>query len=137
MKLSNVSIDGVQFETGEWVDTIPEMDDLRLKVRGIGNGDWRRLASKLNAAVPRDKKRGNIVDPETQDVILSTLLLDTCLLDWDGVTEDDDTVIPYSKAKATMLLTNPDFRRFRDAVLYAASLVGDITATAKVAAKGN
>jgi hypothetical protein len=125
MKLSNLAIDADAHEQGEWVSDIPEMGDLKLKVRGIGNADWKRHQSKLFAAVPREKKRGNIIDPDSQDAINTSCMLNTCLLGWDGLTDDDDKPLPYSKETAKKLLEDPSLRRLRDAILWAASTVGD------------
>jgi hypothetical protein len=138
MKLSAVAIDPVAHEEGEWVDNIPEMGDLRLKVRGFGNSDWRRHASKLSAAVPREKKRGGIVDdPQEIDRINTSCLVNACLLDWSGLSDDADQPLPYSKAKAAELLNDPSLRRLRDAVLWAASTVGEQLAASKEAIAGN
>jgi hypothetical protein len=137
MKLSQVTIDASAHEQGQWIDDIPEMGDLRLRVRGIGNADWKRHASKLASAIPREKKRGGIIDPEAQDSIATTCLINACLIDWDGLTDDDDKPIAYSKAKAKELLEDPALRRFRDAVLWAANMAGDSTAAKKEDVAGN
>lgn len=137
MKLQDVVIDSILVEQGEWVENIADMGDLRLKVRGLGNADWRRLSAKLSAAVPRDKKRGGVVDSDEQDKIIATCLRDTCLLDWANLTDQDDKPIPYSKAKAGELLNDPDMRRFAAATLWAASMVGDGKQAVNADALGN
>lgn len=137
MKLSQVAIDASAHEQGQWIDDIPEMGDLRLRVRGIGNADWKRHSSKLATAIPRENKRGGIVAPEAQDTITTSCLINTCLIDWDGLTDDDDKPIPYSKEKAKELLEDPALRRFRDAVLWAANVVGDSALAKKEDVAGN
>lgn len=127
MKLSDIEVDPVRIEQGEWVSDIPEMGELRLRVRGIGNADWRRIQSKLQDAVPRQHRVGNRIDPVEQDRIVNICLQGACLLDWDGV-EGDGEPLPYSKEMAAELLTNPKYRRFRDAVLWAATVVGEAVA---------
>jgi hypothetical protein len=129
MKLSDVAIDFNRVEQGEWVDNIPEMGDLRVKVRGVSNADWRRLQSKLIQAVPRNKRVGGQIDPEESDRITSVLLLETAVLDWSGIEDDSGNSVPYSKEQAREIVTNPTHRRVRDAFLWAASTVGDAITT--------
>jgi hypothetical protein len=76
-------------------------------------------------AVPRKKKLGGRLDPDEQDRIISSCLLSACLLDWDGLEDDDGKPLPYSKAMAQKLLTEPQYRRFRDSVVWAASIVAE------------
>lgn len=128
MKFNSVKVDASKIETGEWISGIPEMADLELKVRGLGNADYRRQQAMLLKVVPRAKRRGGAVDFDETDRITSTLLLDTVLLDWRGLEDDAGAPIPYSKDFARTLLFEPIYRRVRDAVLYAASLVGEAAA---------
>lgn len=125
MKLSDLKIDAEKFEQGAWVDDIPEMGGLRLKVRGLGNTDFRKTQTRLTEAEPRQyKPRGRLL-PERQDAITAICLLDTVLVDWDGLTDENDQPMPYSKEQAKVLLTEPAYRRFRDAVVWAASVVAE------------
>ncbi len=125
MKLSDLASDPVATEQGEWVDTIPEMGDLRLKVRGIGNADWRRIQTKLIDAVPRSKRTGTRIDPEEIDRITTVCLHQACLLDWDKLTGDDGKPLAYSRDFALELLSKPEYRKFREAVVWAATVVGE------------
>src|SRR5919206_1518829 len=100
MKLTDFEIDVDKLEQGDWVENIPDMGDLRLKVRGSGNSDYRALQQKLLRAVPRGQSRDGRVPPEVSDRITATLLLETVLLDWDGLVGDNDEPIPYSKEMA-------------------------------------
>lgn len=133
MKLSDLSIDPVRFEQGEWIGEqygtpIPEMGDLCVLVRGLGNADWRRMQQQLMAAVPRGKKTGGVIDTEEVDRINSTLLLKTSLKDWSGIEDASGNPVPYSEAQAQEILTNPEHRRVRDAIFWAASIVGEARA---------
>lgn len=125
MKLSEMKIDADKFEAGAWVDDIPEMGDLRLKVRGIGNSDFRAMQARLMEAEPRKYKVGGRLAPERQDVVTAKCLLHTVLIDWQGVLDDDGQPIPYTKELASEILTKPEYKRFRDAVTYAATVVAD------------
>lgn len=130
MKLSDIQRDVAVVEAGRWVDHVPGMGDLRLRVRGRENSDWRRLESALLAAVPRGLRDNGRIVPEESDRIISVLLRDAALLDWGNLTDGDGQPILYSKEAATKYLMEPDFRAFRDAVLWAASVVADGTAAA-------
>lgn len=131
MKLSDVSVDPKRVEQGEWVGEkygmpIPEMGDLCVNVRGIDNADWRKLRNKLIAAIPRNKKVGGNVDPDESDRITSTLLLETCLVGWEGILDETtEQPVAFSKEQAREVLFNPAHRRVRDAILWAATTVGE------------
>lgn len=125
MKLSEIKIDPKKFEQGDWVGEIPEMGELRLKVRGIGNSDFRRMQSKLTEAEPRKYRVAGRLPPERQDAITAQCLLHTVLIDWDGVQGEDGQPLPYSEELARDLLTKPEFKRFREAVAWAANVVAE------------
>ena len=137
MKMSELAVDADRQENGAWVDDIPEMEGLRLKVRGSNNADWRRLQARLMDAVPRKKKIGGRLDPDEQDRIMSSCILSCCLLDWDGLEDDNGKPIPYSKEMAKKLLTEPQYRRFRDGVVWAASIVAENTVVEQEETAGN
>lgn len=137
MKISEGKVDGNKVENGAWVGDIPEMEGLRLKVRGQQNKDWRKLQTKLLNKVPRKKKLGGQLDQEEADRITRLLLLETSLLDWEGLEDDNGEPIPYTKEMAEKLLTDPDYARFHDAVEYASRRVGDQAAEDVKEAAGN
>jgi len=131
MKLADIEQNPIAIEQGDWVDNLPEMGNLRVKVRGVNNSDWRRLWAKLVDAVPRNKREGNKPSTDELDRINTICLRDCSLIDWDGL--DDG---PYSKEMANTLLTDPKYRAFRDAVFWAATKVGEtVAANADIAAK--
>lgn len=138
MDLNDISFDPTQLEAGAWVQDIPELGNIRIKTRGLGNTDWRRLAAKLSLAVPRSKKDGGgmITDPEERDRITTECLIQAGLIDWDGLTADG-APIPFSQAKARELLSDARFRRFRDGCIYAAGQVAEGFGDAAEAAEKN
>lgn len=123
MKLSELKIDRARVETGEWVDNIPDCGDLRIRTRGLNNADYRSLQQRLQGAVPRKERRKGL-NPETSDRIMRQCILQTCLLEWDCLT-DGDKAIPYSPEKAAELLNDPEYRPLLDACFFAAATVGD------------
>lgn len=138
MKLSQAVVNVAAQEQGAWVGEkygtpIPELGDLCLKVRGLGNADFRKLQNRLVDAVPRKKRIGGRVAPDEQDRITVICLRDCCLLDWenvegDGVVGEVGKPVPYDKKAADMLLSDPRYSRFRDGVLWATGVVGDTEA---------
>jgi hypothetical protein len=110
MKISELEVDQKIVEEGHWVSNIPELTGVRLKVRGSNNKDWRRMAQRLINAVPRKLRANGMLDPDEADKISATILLNTGLLDWEGIENDDGTPIPYDKKKAAQYLTGERFR---------------------------
>ncbi|WP_232629163.1 hypothetical protein [Methylobacterium sp. Leaf118] len=137
MKLSSLKVDASAIEEGQWVGNIPEMGDLEVRVRGLNNARYRRLQTKLIDAVPRAKRQGGRMDPDEQDRITATCLNATVLLDWRGLEGEDGQPLPYSKDLASTLLSEAEFRRFREGVIWAASQVGEEQAEAERADEGN
>lgn len=132
MDLNSIAINHVAVEQGAWVGELPGMGELRLKVRGIGNADFRTMQNRLIAALPRAKRS----DSAELERVTSECLLKTILLDWEGL-ESNGQPVPYSQDLAKDLLGNPKWVRFRDAVAYAASIVADEDAEALESDTGN
>lgn len=120
MKISELEVDQKIVEEGKWVSNIPELPGVRLKVRGSQNKDWRRMAQRLVNAVPRKLRVNGVLDPDESDRISATILLNTGLLDWEGIEADDGTPIPYDRKKAAQFLGG---ERFRAGVQFACDLV--------------
>jgi hypothetical protein len=136
MKLSDIALDSERQEKGAWVGDIPECGELKLLVRGVNNSDWRKLQSKLIEAIPRKKRTGRL-DVDEMDRVQSTCLLNTCLLDWSGVEDDQGNALPYTKELAHKLLFDPQYRKFRDGVVWAATVVAEQTAEDQTEIVGN
>jgi hypothetical protein len=73
--------------------------------------------------VPRDERDrvGNITT-ETATRITGEAMLGTILIDWDGLT-DGGKEISYSDELAKVWLTDPEYRPFMEAVVFAANVV--------------
>lgn len=123
MKLSSIKVDSALIEQGDWVDGIPDLPGIRIKARGTNNVDYRILEGKMVREIPRTQ-RAEGVTPDHQDRIAGRLLLDTVVLDVEGLTEDDGvTPIKYTKELGAKLLLDPDFRVFQAGAAYAGSVV--------------
>lgn len=124
MKLSAIKTDPDRIEGGGWVDDIPNLPGVRIKARGIGNKDYRVLEGKLLRALPRGLRTGGI-DPEDQDRITGRLLLETVVLDVDGLTDDAGAPLVYSRDLGEQLLLDPAYRVFQAGASYAGAFVAD------------
>lgn len=131
MKLSAIKVDSAVIEQGDWVENIPDLPGVRIKARGTNNAAYRLLEGKLVREIPR-VQRAEGVSPVDQDRIASRLLLETVVLDVEGLTEDDGvTPIPYTRALGETLLFDPDFRVFQAGCAYAGSVVAQRQKAAK------
>ena len=94
-----------------------------LRVRGLNLPAYRDMQSKLYEFVPRQFKRGGRVATSYQEKVTNQCLVAHILLDWKNV-NDGEKDVPFSKEMSHELLTKPEYRAFRDAVIWAASTVG-------------
>ena len=123
MKLSSIQVDSALAEQGDWIENIPKLQGVRIKARGTNNTDYRILESKLVREIP-ETERAEGVGPVDMDRIASTLLLETVVLDVEGLTEEDGiTPIKYTKELGRELLFNPDFKAFHEACAWAGAAV--------------
>jgi hypothetical protein len=85
--------------------------------------NYRILEAKLVREIPRTERVEGL-SPEEQDRIASTLLLETVVIDVDGLTEEDGTTpLKYTKDLGLQLLFDPDCKVFTAGCAYAASVV--------------
>ena len=138
MKLGSIKTDLVKVEKGMRIESIPDMGDLVLIVRPIGNPDYRRVYGQFVDATPRDKKRGGqVTDYETKQQIAGRALADTVLLGWENLTDDDGNAIAYEAALAKTYLLDPEMVAFRDAVSWAATVAQEQSVGTAEANSGN
>jgi hypothetical protein len=125
MKLSAIKVNSALAEQGSWVDSIPDLPGIRIKARGANNSDYRVLEAKLVREIPRaDRLEG--LKPADQDRIMGTLLLETVVIDVEGLTEDDGkTPVTYTRELGQQLLLDQDYRVFRAGAAYAGAIVMD------------
>lgn len=135
MKLQKINVESV--ETGAWVGDIPDMGDLRIRTKGLNNAGFRKLQQTLIAAVPRQDRHKGRIAPAKLDEINASCLLNQALLGWENLEDENGQPVPYSKEQAKVYLTDPAYRAFYDAALYAATIVGEEQAEADKADEGN
>ena len=121
MKLASLKIDSSKLQQGAWVGDIPGLGDIRLRVRGIGNDDYRRRQAELTAALPRHMRK----EPAEQDKVMNTLIVETLLEDWEKVEGDDGKPLPFTADATLAILEDPDMRVFSDGVIWAAMAVSE------------
>ena len=124
MKLSEIAVNIDAIETGRWVSVARFMPGVRLKVRGLENTDYRRLREKLVSSIPR-AERIKGVDTLAMEAISGRLLAETVLVGWDGIEGDDGAPLAYSKDRALQIISDPALVTFRNAVEWAAGVVGE------------
>lgn len=124
--MSDILIDCEAEAEGRWIGEIPDMGDLELLVRGFDCEAARRvrenrLRSWLRGVHPHSPLRE---PPQyVRDQAVTVSLQQAILLDWRNLTDKGEAV-PYSPEMAGRLLTEPQWRPFRLAVIWAADLVG-------------
>lgn len=122
MDIQSLRKDSALITEGQWIDTIPNMGDLRLRVRGASSPRVVAVRARKQRAVPRNERlRDGSLTVETTIRIETEVLHEAVLLDWDGLT-DGGKPVKYDPALAHEWLTNPDFRDFADAVVWASQV---------------
>lgn len=135
MDIKSLKRDVAASTEGAWVGEIPEMGDLRLRVRGENSPKVAALRARKLRAVPKSK-RGRDGMPVFSEMVRVTaeVLHEVVLLDWDGLTCDGKPV-KFDPDLALQWLTDPDYQEFADAVAWSAKVVanGDANRTEDIA----
>jgi len=119
MRLDQVTVDLTKVEQGVWIDSIPGMADLRLKVRPLNNPDFQRMQDRMISTALRGSRNGKDIPFDARENIVSKCLHETVLMDWSNL-DGADGPLPYSRELALDLLQKPEYRLFREAVAWAA-----------------
>lgn len=135
MDIKSLKRDVAASTEGAWVGEIPEMGDLRLRVRGENSPKVAALQARKMRAVPKNK-RGRDGVPVHSELLRVTaeVLHEVVLLDWDGLTSDGKPV-KFDPDLALQWLTDPDYQDFANAVAWASKVVanGDAERTEDIA----
>lgn len=129
MKLSNLKVDINAIENGTWVGDIPNLPGVRFLVAGMESKAYRKAFSKaLRTNTTRRERASGNLEADRIQALQRELVAKHCLLDWDGVEQDDGTVVPYEPKLAHELMTDPQYLPFQQGVFYAVNLVdsGDV-----------
>lgn len=122
MDIQSLKKDSAAIAEGQWIGEIPNMGDLRLRVRGASSPRVVAVRARKQRAVPRNERlRDGSLTVETTIRIETEVLHEAVLLDWDGLT-DSGKPVKYDATLAETWLTNPDYRDFADAVVWASQV---------------
>lgn len=120
MKASKLAIAPEAIEGGIWIDKIAGCGDLRLKMRGRNNPDWERAYFEKVQAIPQHLRSNGLSDEDRRRIELECLI-ETALVDWGNLEDDDGSQIPVSRAME--MLQEPRWYILRRAVENASSEV--------------
>lgn len=136
MDITGLKRDSAKVEAGQWVGDIPDMGTMKVKVRGLGSNAYEQVLTRKRRALDRTEKQADgSPTPEALDRIMGEAIHDAVLLDWSGL-EDAGKAVKYDEDLALTWLTDPDFRPFKSAVIWAALQVDNAKAeTAKALEK--
>jgi hypothetical protein len=125
MKLNSLKADLQREEEGDWIE-ITDLPGVSLKVRSITSKAYSMALSTLTQKLSR-RYGQRPIPPEESLKENGKLLARHILLDWKGIDDDDGkTPMPFSPALAEEVLSNPEFRKLANAVVWAANRVADI-----------
>lgn len=115
---------------GKWVENIPGMGKLRVKVRGMKSNAYREKLTELSRAVPASERNadGTLI-PSVAIRVTGQSICEAVLLDWDGFTKGAEP-LPYDKETALMFCTDPAYEAVLDAFVWAAGVVDNEKAVA-------
>lgn len=125
MKLSAFEVNPARVDDGAWVKSIPGAPGLRLLVRGINSLACEKARARVRAEIYLEK-RGNLDDADLRRI--EDAALAEALLGWEGLEDDDGTPIPYSRDLAVSLTGDRRYMEMREAVDFAARIVGRASA---------
>ncbi|WP_157113129.1 hypothetical protein [Bradyrhizobium embrapense] len=124
LKLSSMRADSQKEREGDW---IPALDidaggAIKWFVRSTNYAPFRIARDAIAAKLAR--KHGDSVPDEILADAYGELAVEHLLLGWDGLVDDDEQDILFSKEKATEILTDPEYRYIRGSIYAAAMRVG-------------
>lgn len=123
MDISNLKRDLTSREEGEWVSDIPNLGEIKLKVRGLNSSTFRTLYAKKEKALPMTERLADgSPTAEANKSIVIDCIAEGVLLDWEGFTSEGKA-LKFSVDTAKKYLKDPNFELFADAVTWAARVV--------------
>jgi hypothetical protein len=130
--VNDLAVDVDRGEEGAWIENIPDLFDIRLKVRALDCADAQRIRQEIERVTPQVV----LDDPKTQDMINRRILTDAILLDWANIS-DGPTPVPYSIEAARRLIDNPQMKKLRRGISWAAMQVANLAVERAKADAGN
>lgn len=121
MKISQIKKAGTAINEGAWVDNIPGLPGVSLKVCGNANPKARTIAAEMISNLPRGKR-----NHEDLAKIERRQIAEVLLVDWKGIQDNEGNDLPCTPDNIAMIMADDDLAVvFTEAVNYAANQVGD------------
>ncbi len=118
MKLSEASTNVSLEDDGVWVTMTGGWE---AKVRSTSNINFRRMQQKQMAAHRKTFARGQALDPALEDQLALKRIVETILIDWRGLEDENGTPIECTKENAYKILGDRQYRHMLDDISDAAS----------------
>lgn len=119
-----MKVNSAAVQSGRWVSIGKYFSGVEVKVRGFKNKDYQRELLRMMSDVPLADRVKIASDPEFSDKLDIELAASCILLDWRGLEDDNGEPLAFSRDKAFEILSDPDYIEFREAVDFAAKIVG-------------
>ena len=106
-----LEIQGVRVELGGDSDVW-----FRIKRSGGANKDYDREVARLSKPLQKELRRGNLDNETAEQKIILPAYINTCMITWGGIKDDDGNEIPFSRQACRELFDEfPDiFAMLRD-----------------------
>lgn len=124
MKLSKMKVNSAAIQGGRWVSIGKFFPGVEVKVRGFKNKDYQRELLRMMSDIPIADRMKAASDPDFSEKLDIDLMASSILIDWRGLETEDGEALPFTRDKALEILSDPDFVEFREAVDFAAKIVG-------------
>lgn len=123
MKVSKIKVNSEAIRNGTWV-IVPWLDEVRFRLRGLENMEYqRRRADRIKEAALEAKANGTPPDKTDTSAIETEVFVECLMMDWEGLTEDDGTPVPFTKEKAFEYFSDPDLIDLWNAAYWASQQV--------------
>jgi len=131
MKLKKLAIDVDAAEDGKWFDFSGEV---KFKIGRLNNRKYQlKYAAELNTAF---EEYGDKIPSDDYEKIM-TVALASCVTDWSGIENDDDSDFEYSDERAVELLLDPEYKDIRDFVAMKSNIISNFRKKAATKIKKN
>jgi len=111
MKFSTFATDIESEENGKWFEL---GEGAKIKLRSFQSERSQKVRESLEAPYLALKRSGKGIPQGEQETLLIRQMAQAIIADWEGFTDEDDEVIPFSQKAAEEKLTT--YREFRNLV---------------------
>lgn len=137
MKLSDLELNLAAVDDGAWVDTLPDLEGVRVRVRGTDYKPYQKALRQALAGQGRKQRLQATMDVEGYDVLTRKLMAEHLVVAWDGIEDEQGLPVAATPALVMQVMTERRFRPLRDGILYAVNLVDSNLVEHREEAAGN